>query len=532
MSLKKLMLTAIVVGGYFIGSSFASSSTDPGEYISVQLLGVNDFHGQLETYRTKDGKQVGGAEYLAAYLKKHRQENENTLLVHAGDMVGASSPVSSLMLDEPTVEWMNKVGFDIGTLGNHEFDEGTDEIFRLLNGGRHEKTGQFDGTDFPYTVANVIDKKTGEAVLPPFIIKEVDGVPIGFIGVVTTETKDIVLPSGIEGVEFTDEVTAINQSVEDLKAKGVQSIVILGHVSASSNMNGSNPSMDFTEFAPNIDDEVDVIFGGHNHGLAKTIVDGKLIVQSYSYGTAFSDVELFIDPESKEIINKQAEIIPTYHDGMEPDNEIREMVDAYSADKQLMMDQVMGRSAAAITKDRSDSGERSIGNLIADSHRQIMGADIAFMNPGAVRADLDEGELTWGELYTMLPFGTNLVKVSLTGAQLKAALEQQWTGNFQTIMQTSGLHYTWDWNAPAGQKVVEMTDADGNEIVPDQTYTVALTNYLATGGDGFTTFTKGTEKVDGPPTLDSFITYIIQSGGTIIPPEMGRIKVSSDRTKF
>jgi 5'-nucleotidase len=525
MSLKKLMLTAIVVGGYFIGSSFASSSTDPGEYISVQLLGVNDFHGQLETYRTRDGKQVGGAEYLAAYLKKYRQENENTLLVHSGDMVGASSPVSSLMQDEPTVEWMNKVGFDIGTLGNHEFDEGTDEIFRLLNGGRHEKTGQFDGADFPYIVANVIDKKTGKAILPPYIIKEIDGVPIGFIGVVTTETKDIVLPSGIEEVEFTDEVSAINQSVEDLKAKGVQSIVILGHVSASSNTDGSNPSLDFTEFAPEIDDEVDIIFGGHNHGVANTVVDGKMIIQSYSYGTAFSEVELFIDPETKEIVNKQAKIIPTYHDGIEEDKEIKEMIDAYSADKQMMMDQVMGRSSAPVTKNKSDSGERPIGNLIADSHRQNMGTDIAFMNPGAIRANLDGGELTWGELYTMLPLGTNLVKVSLTGAQLKAALEQQWTGNFQTIMQTSGLHYTWDQEAPAGQKVVEMTDAAGNEIQPDQTYTVALTNYLATGGDGFTAFIKGKEQVEGPPTLDSFITYIIQSGGSITPPEMGRIKV-------
>ncbi|MGR3763093.1 bifunctional metallophosphatase/5'-nucleotidase [Rossellomorea sp. NS-SX7] len=525
MSVKKLMLAAIVTAVYFIGSSFASSSTDPGEYISVQLLGVNDFHGQLETVRTRDGKQVGGAEYMAAYLKKHRQENENTLLVHAGDMVGASSPVSSLMQDEPSVEWMNMVGFDIGTLGNHEFDEGTDEMFRLLDGGKHEKTGDFEGAAFPYTAANVIDKRTGKSILPPYLIKEVDGVPIGFIGVVTTETRDIVLPSGIERVEFIDEVTAINQSVKQLKAKGVQSIVVLGHVSASSNEDGTNPAQDFAEFAPGIDDEVDIIFGGHNHGYANTVVDGKMIIQAYSYGTAFSDVDLFIDRETKEIVNKKADIISTYHDGIEPDQEVKKMVDAYSADKQMMLGQKMGKADAPITKEKTDSGERPIGNLIADSHRQNMGTDIAFMNPGSIRANLDEGELTWGELYTMLPFGTNLVKVSLTGAELKEALEQQWTGNFQTIMQTSGLHYTWDKEAPPGQKVVEMTDADGNAIQPEQTYTVTMTNYLATGGDGFTAFKKGTDTVEGPPTLDSFITYIIESGGSIAPPELGRIKV-------
>ncbi|XXM72351.1 bifunctional metallophosphatase/5'-nucleotidase [Lysinibacillus sphaericus] len=411
MSLTKLMLAAVGAGVFFIGSSFASSSTDPGEYISVHLLGVNDFHGQLDTVRTRDGKQVGGAEYLSAYLKKHRQENENTLLVHAGDMVGANSPVSSLMQDEPAIEWMNEVGFDIGTLGNHEFDEGTEEMFRLLEGDKNEKTGNFKGTAFPYTAANVVDKKTGESILPPYLIKEVDGVPIGFIGVVTTETKDIVMPGGIEGVEFTDEVTAINQSVKELKAQGVEAIVVLGHVSASSNADGTNPAQDAAEFAPRIDDEVDVIFGGHSHSFANTSVDGKMIVQSYSYGTAFSDVGLLIDRDTKEIVDKQADIISTYHDGIEPDKEIKEMVEAYSADKQMMLGQVMGQAEAPITKEKTLSEERSIGNLIADSHRENLDTDIAFMNPGGIRANLDEGELTWGELYTMLPFGpgqTNL----------------------------------------------------------------------------------------------------------------------------
>ncbi|MCA1055751.1 bifunctional metallophosphatase/5'-nucleotidase [Rossellomorea aquimaris] len=525
MSVKRLILTAIVIGVYFIGSSFVSSSTDPGEYVSVQLLGVNDFHGQLETYRTRDGKKVGGADYLAAYLTKQREGKEHTLLVHAGDMVGASSPVSSLMQDEPAVEWMNEVGFDIGALGNHEFDEGTDEMFRLLNGGQHPETGEFKGADFPYTAANVIDKKTGKSILPPYIIKEVEGVPIGFIGVVTTETKDIVLPSGIEGVEFTDEVAAINKSVNELKSKGVQSIVVLGHISASSKEDGSNPSGDFAGFAPLIDDEVDIIFGGHSHGYANTIVDGKMIVQSYSYGTAFSVVDLFIDPETKEIVNKQAKIISTYHDGIEPDRDVKKMVEVYSKDKQLMLQQVMGKADPPITKDVSESGERSIGNIVADSHRMNMGTDIAFMNPGAIRSNLDEGEITWGELYTMLPFRTHLVKATFTGSQLKKVLEQQWTGNFQTILQTSGLRYTWDEDAPPGEKVIEMTDEDGHHIEDDATYTVAMTNYLATGGDGFSSFKEGKDIVEGPPTLDSFITYIIQSGGRIEPPETNRILV-------
>ncbi|TMU87479.1 bifunctional metallophosphatase/5'-nucleotidase [Bacillus sp. BHET2] len=521
MSIHKWTLVVLLVMLYVIGSSF--SSEDKEKLIPIQLLGVNDFHGQLETSRTVDGKQVGGAGYLAAYVKKVKKENVPSLLVHAGDMVGGSAPLSALKQDEPTIEFMNRLGFDVGTVGNHEFDEGVEEMKRLLNGGKHEKTGEFGGATFPYTVANVIDTETNEPILPPYVIKKVNGIPIGFIGIVTTETKYIVLPKGIKGLKFKDEVASINETVQDLKRKGVRSIVVLAHVSASSEMDGSRPSQELVDFAPLIDDEVDVIFGGHNHRHANTTVNGKLIVESYSYGTAFSNVNIKIDPKTKDIVEKEANIVRTFHEGIEPDQEILKMVRTYGKGQNKLLNEVVGHSEETFTKHKSVSGERTLGSILADSNRETMGADFGFMNPGGIRADLDKGDITWGKLYTMLPFGTNLVKMDVTGAQIKEILEQQWTGNFQTILQPSGLHFTWKKNAAHGEKIASLTKEDGKPISPENTYSIAITNYLATGGDGFTAFKKGTNVVNGPLTLDSFISYIHKNTGSLKQPEGNRI---------
>ncbi|WP_202079528.1 bifunctional metallophosphatase/5'-nucleotidase [Caldalkalibacillus salinus] len=494
-------------------------------YIEVQLLGTNDFHGQLDVYSTVDGQMAGGAEYLAAYLKAYEEQNKNTLIVHAGDMVGASSPVSSLLQDEPSVEFMNRVGFDVGTVGNHEFDEGVEEMMRLIDGGEHEVTGEFEGANFPYTVANVVDEETEEPILPPYIIKKVNGMPIGFVGVVTTDTENIVLPSGIEGVTFTDEATAINNAVEGLKAEGVKSIVVLAHVPASSDEDGANPAGEVVDFAPQLDDEVDVILAGHNHSYTNAVVDGKLIVQSYSYGTAFSKIDLQIDPRTKDIVQKEAKIITTYHDGIDPDSEIKDMVNGYVEAVDPLINRVVGQTNEIITRDQNEAGESALGNLVADSQRAAMDTDFAFMNPGGIRTDLDEGEITWGELYTMLPFGNSLVTMTLTGEQIETLLEQQWAGSYPRILQLSGLHYTWDQNAPYGEKIMSMTDHEGQPIQPDGSYSVTVNNYIAEGGDGFTVLKEGENQTYGPLALDAMVEYIENQGGSIEAPELNRIAV-------
>jgi len=486
----------------------AVESASANRYIDVQLLGINDFHGQLNVTRKIGGREVGRADYLAAYLKQREAENKNTLLVHAGDAVGASPPVSALLQDEPTIEVLNKLGFDVGTLGNHEFDEGTAEMLRLIHGGYHPATGDFAGADFPYVSANVVDKETKKPILPPYVIKRVNGMPIGFVGVTLTDTPSIVTPSGVAGLEFIDEATAINKAVGELKKKGVKTIVVLAHNPGTSRLDGTNASGEIVDIANNIDDEVDVIFAGHNHAYLNAVVDGKLLVQSYSYGTAFSDVDLKIDPRTKDVVAKKAEIVTTYHDGITPDPEIRALIEKYEAKVAPLVNQVVGTAAETITDEPNASGESALGNLIADAQRAAMKTDFAFMNPGGIRADIEQGEVTWGELYNVQPFNNQLVKMTLTGAQIRELLNQQWQQGQTRMLQISGLRYTWSESKPTGNKVVDIQLLDGTPLNPDTEYTVTVNSFLADGGDGFTVLTQGTNREVGPVDLDALVSYI------------------------
>lgn len=479
-------------------------------YIPVQILGINDLHGQLNVTRKVSGKNVGRADYLAAYLKQREAENKNTLLVHAGDVVGASAPVSALLQDEPTIEFLNKTGFDVGTVGNHEFDEGVAEMLRLVYGGNHPKTGDFEGANFPYVAANLVYKDTGKTVLPPYVVKNVNGMPIGFVGVVLSDTPSIVIPSGVANVEFTDEADAINKAVAELKQQGVKAIVVLAHNPASSKPDGSNASGELVDIANKVDDEVDILFGGHNHAYLNANVDGKLLVQSYAYGTAFSDVDVEIDPRTKDIVSKKAEIVTTYQDGIEPDAEIEKLIEKYEGDVAPIVNEVIGTASENITATQNESGESALGNLIADAQRSTMDTDFAFMNPGGIRADIDAGEVTWGELYTVQPFNNDLVKMTLTGEQIRQLLNQQWGVDRTRFLQISGLKYTWDSTKPAGQRVADITFPDGTPLDQSASYTVTVNSFIADGGDNFTVLKEGTNREVGPVDLDALVNYVKQ----------------------
>lgn len=476
-------------------------------FIQVQLLGINDLHGQLNVTRKVAGKPAGRVDFLAAYLKQREAENENTLLVQAGDMVGASPPVSALLQDEPTIDILNKLGFDIGTVGNHEFDEGVNELLRLINGGTHERTGNFAGSNFPWVVSNVVNEKSGETILPPYKILKVNGMPIAFIGVVYSETPTIVVPSGVAGLKFTDEVEAINRYVADLKKQGIKSIVVLAHNPGTSGVNGENPTGELVDIANGVDDEVDIIFGAHNHAHMNATVDNKLVVQSYSYGTAFSDVDIQIDPKTKDIVSKSAEIVTTFQEGIEPDQEIAQLVANYESTVEPIVNRVVGSTSVPLTAMQNANGESILGDFIADAQRNAMKTELAFMNPGGIRADIDPGDITWGEIYTVQPFNNDLVKMTMTGQQIRDLLNQQW-GTKTTMLQISGFTYTWDANLPSGQKVVNILLPDGTTVDPGKTYTVTANAFLAGGGDGFTVFTKAQNKEVGPVDLDALVDYI------------------------
>lgn len=501
--------------------------------VDLQLLGINDFHGQINTSKKVGDKLAGRADYLAAYLKAHESANPNTFMLHAGDSVGASAPASALLQDEPTIKILNELGFDLGTLGNHEFDEGVDEMMRLINGGSHEKTGDFEGANFPYVASNVVDEETGEPILAPYEIKEVNGVQVGFIGVVYSDTPSIVTPSGTEGVVFTDEVEAINKYTKELKDKGVKAIVVVSHNPGTSKMDGTEPTGEVVDFANNVDDEVDVIFAGHSHQYLNSTVDGKLLVQAYSSGTAFADVDLTLDLTTKDFVSKKAEIVTTFQEGVTPDPKIKEMVDAYEAQVAPIINEVIGESAVAMTRDQNEHGESVLGNLIADAMKAEMDTDFAFMNPGGIRADLDAGEITWGELFTIQPFGNDLVSMDLKGSEIRELLNQQFNPDKVRMLQISGLSYEWSDDLDYGEKVLDIYLPNGDLIDEEEVYSVTVNNFMAGGGDNYTALLKGDNSFIGPTDLEGLVNYIKAQPDAITAEIEGRAtKVDLSEEEF
>jgi 5'-nucleotidase len=534
-ALKKAFIAFVLTTSFSAGVFMVSD--DPGalgipnikkdkdRFIQVQLLGINDLHGQLDMTRRFNGRKLGGVEYLSAYLNLKKKENKNTILVEAGDMVGGSAPISSFLQEEPTIEVLNKIGFDYGTLGNHEFDRGVKEMMRLINGGKNQNTGYFSGANFPYLCANVIDDKTGKTILPPYSIKKINGVSIGFIGVVIKDTPKIAPPNQTAGVKFIDEVKAINKAVAALKKQGVKAIVVLAHNGGSQSSPNGNATGEIVRMAKKMDDEVDVIFSGHTHTYINKEVNGKLIVQSYSYGTAFSDVHLKIDSQTKDIIDKKAEIVMVYQDAIKPDPEIKEMIQNYETKIGPVVNKVVGKAADDILTKKNHDGESSLGSMIADSQRIAMNSDFAFMNFSGIRADLPKGDVTWGELFTIQPFKNKLVRMTLTGEEVRKLLNQQWQdhGNIR-MLQISGLKYTWDSTKMSGQKVLNIFRTNGTPIEPHSNYTVTTNSYLANGGDNFSVLLEGKNKVEGPTDLDALENFVKKQKQPLVPTFDGRVK--------
>ncbi|MBL8266014.1 bifunctional metallophosphatase/5'-nucleotidase [Steroidobacter sp.] len=521
--------------------------------VKIKLLGINDFHGQLSP-RAVGTRPAGGAAVLAAYLKTAGAAAEDgAFIVHAGDHVGASPPNSALLQDEPAIGVLNelankhclparlfrKLPYDIqaytqprcnivGTLGNHEFDEGIGEALRLVYGGNHEDGPFIDkrwqGAQFPYIGANVIDQTTGRSVLPPHTVKIVDGVRIGFIGAVLKETPTIVTPTGVAGLQFIDEASAINASVKVLKSQGVKTIIVTIHQgTGQSSYTGPTdpevlpPTGPIADIVKRLDSEVDVVVSGHAHGFTNALVpnqQGKqiLVTQAFSASTAYGDIDLSISRKSADVVEKSAAIVTTWGDegpGLVPDVTVAELV--AQADERVgpLVNRIVGTVTTALTRTESSAGESSLGNLIADAQRVTTNADFAFMNPGGIRADLAAGEVSWGELFTIQPFGNDLVSMDLSGAQIKTLLEQQWQGQaFPRILKTSGLTYTWDNTRPVGDRVTQILAADSTPLDPAATYRVTVNSFIAAGGDNFLVLPQGTNRVIGPVDLGALVDYV------------------------
>lgn len=513
------------------------------ESVHVKLLAINDFHGQLSAGRLVSSRPVGSAAVLAAYLQAAQSGMEDrTVIVHAGDHVGATPPSSALLQDEPAISFLNLLANKrctythrtysrcnvVGTLGNHEFDEGKEELLRLLYGGNHpdgpflEKS--YRGAKFPYVSANVIDTQSGKPLLPPYVVKNFKGIRIAFIGAVLRQTPTIVTPTGVAGLSFIDEADAINQHVRKLKADGVRSFVVLIHQGGrqttyqgptqpgSSVVDGT----DIKDIVNRLDDEVDVVVSGHAHSFTNALLtnrNGKtiLVTQAFSSSTAYADIDLELSKSSKDVVAKSAAIITTFADagpGLTPVPAVAQLATEAEQLVAPLVSRLIGTAAIDLVRTENPAGESSLGNLIADAQRAAMDTDFAFMNPGGIRADILAGEVTWGELFTVQPFGNSLVKMTLTGQQIYALLNQQWLNQpFPRILKTSGLTYTWDNNRPVGDRIVEVRK-DGAPIALATSYTVTVNSFMAAGGDNFTVLPLGTNQIGGPIDLDALVDYV------------------------
>ncbi len=490
----------------------------------LQLLGINDFHGRLLPEKV-GGVDRGGAAYIGALIKQLRNANPNTLLIHAGDSVGASQLQSALLQDEPTLQIFNLLKFDAGSVGNHEFDKGLSETLRLINGGKNPVRGNdWAGVNFPYLVANLEYKDTGKPPLQPYAIVERGGVKIGIVGAVTKDLTTLVSPAGIAQLNVLDEATSINKYVPEMKQKGAQIIVVAIH-------EGGTPSVaDGTEkvigpivdIAARLDPAIDVVISGHTHQEYVAYMSGKLVTQSGFYTRNVTSLRLRLDNTTKQVVAKRAANVPVLDALITPDPQINAIVQKAAQDAAPIANQKIATTDQTISRTPNTAGESVLGDLIADAQKVSVGTDFAFMNPGGIRADQPGGDITFGSLFTIQPFGNIMVKVSITGDQIYRVLEQQWKNpNAVRILQISGFSYTYDNSKPVGSKVIEVRGADGKPIDRNTSYTAAINNFLQGGGDGFSVFTETKNPVGGPGDLDALIDYVKKQPQPVVPPVGG-----------
>jgi 5'-nucleotidase len=542
-------------------------AANPQTWQRVKILGFNDFHGQLES-RTLSGRPVGGAAVLAAYLQQEiTAAGQKAIMVHAGDHVGASPPISALLQDEPSISFLNMLANKscaefveevqehrhqwqsesrcnlVGTLGNHEFDEGVTEMQRLIHGGQHANgpflEQPYRGARFPYINANVVDAQNGKPILPPYVILKVNGERVAFIGAVLKETPSIVTPTGVAGVKFLDEADAINSYIPAIKKQGVRAIVVTIHQgTAQSSYSGPTQDAPYVlngaigDIVKRLDDEVDIVVSGHSHSFTNALMPNQhgklmLVTQAFSASTAYAAIDVAIDPRSHDIVEKSAVVQTTWADiapGLTPNPQVQALVTKAATIVAPLVNRLIGEVTTAMARTESAAGESVLGNFIADAQRAAMHTDFAFMNPGGIRADLDAGPITWGELFTIQPFNNDLVKMELTGAQIMQLLNQQWAGQpFARILKTSGLVYTWDANRPVGDRIVAVQTTAGVPLDPAALYSVTVNSFMAAGGDNFTVLPQGINRVVGPVDLDALVSYVQGLSQPFSAPLQGRI---------
>ncbi|WP_161852626.1 bifunctional UDP-sugar hydrolase/5'-nucleotidase [Bradyrhizobium sp. CCBAU 051011] len=517
-------------------ASLSAQTTAP---VDLRILAINDFHGYLrppsggitiadpEDGTKKITVEAGGAEHMATLVGQLRGGHKNSIFVAAGDLIGASPFLSAMFHDEPTIEALSMMGLNISAVGNHEFDEGKDELLRMQNGGCHpvdkcQGPHPFTGAKFRYLAASTFEKSSGKTVFPAYEIRTFEGIPVAFIGLTLKGTPGLVSPVGIAGLEFRDEAETVNALIPELKARGVEAIVVLIH-------EGGLPTGDYNEcpgisgpivdIVKRLDKAVDVVVSGHTHRAYVCEIDGRLVTSGDKYGTLVTAIDLKLDPVTRDVVSARAgnNIVRTAT--LAKDAQQTALLDAYDRLAAPIANRPAGSVTATLSRVPNAAGESPLGDIIADAQLAATsaeakgGAVIAFTNPGGVRADVtrkEDGAVTYADLFASQPFRNQLVTLTLSGKQIKDMLEQQWRDPKRPrILQVSkGFSYAWDGSKGDGERIIaERMSLNGQPIDPAAHYRVTVNNFLFVGGDGFTVLTEGTAPLIGVYDVDALHTY-------------------------
>jgi 5'-nucleotidase len=548
---RELLIAAVLASSVGAATSVLAQSTTT---VELRILAINDFHGYLRPppggiriadpgdKTKKIAVPAGGSEHMATLVKQLRQGAKNNIFVAAGDLIGASPFLSAMFHDEPTIESLSMMGLEVASVGNHEFDEGKDELLRMQNGGCHpidkcQGPHPFPGARFRYLAASTIEKSTGKTMFPPYEIKKFDGIPVAFIGLTLKGTPNIVSPVSVAGLEFRDEADTVNALVPELKARGVEAIVVLIH-------EGGFPAGDYNEcpgisgpivdIVKKFDRAVDVVISGHTHQAYVCEIDGRLVTSGDKYGTLVTAIDLKLDRATRDIISARADNVIVRIGTSAKDAEQTALLESYDKVAAPIANRRAGSITETLSRTPNDSGESVLGDIIADAQLAATRADakgaavIAFTNPGGVRADIpkkEDGVVTYADIFASQPFRNQLVTLTLTGAQIKDALEQQWLDpNRPRILQVSkGFNYAWDNAKPYSEHVIaDRMSLNGQRIDPAKSYRVTVNNYLAVGGDGFTALKDGTAQQFGIYDADALYGYF-QANSPIAPVTADRI---------
>ena len=534
---------------------FAGCATPPtvlppaATLLSLRILAINDFHGNLKPPANglnladpRGRRAAGGAEHMATLVAQKRAESEHTIFVAAGDLIGATPLLSSLLHDEPTIEALGLMGLALSAMGNHELDRGQAEVKRLQQGGCHPKEGckgpaPFKGAAFQYLAANTVVEATGQTFFPPYSIKYFDGIPVAFIGLTTRFTPSVVVPAGVAGLKFRDEAQTVNALVPELQRQGVQAIVVLMHEGGTTTGNYnecadiSGPVVDIVK---KLDKAVDLIISGHSHRAYNCRIEGRLVTSADAFGTLVTQVDLKIDRSSRDVLSAEAQNLVVAPESYAKQPDITSLIASYERIVAPLAKRRAGRLTQPLAVAVTPAGESTLGRLIADAQLEATraaGAQIALMNPGGVRSLLgapDRLEVSYEDLFAVQPFYNQLVTMTLTGEQIVQLLQRQYRfDNPRALYPSKGLSYTWDAALPAGQRVLPgSVMLDGKPLQPQQSYRVTVNSFLADGGDTNAILRQGRERTTGVVDIDALEAYF-QARPVVAPDLVPRVTRSN-----